>query len=1139
MASVKSLGLHQPSALRYAISEQLLPPNPPGDSYRWDIFPDDTADGHHEDEILVTKDAVIWSRGGLLRKSFRFNLEKEPIVQALFAYFPASEDEKKDNGHTKHETRGEPTLSKALVVFLKTKAHIYFLSGTDHIVHMPFEAESACAAPVGVIIQRKFMAETPASHALKFPRVPPNSIVSSQLTAFNSSQQSTFSTENLGNPKPLKLGLGSTFGNAWDAQTKNTESRWPRLVSLTDPLLDIGLVVTDPEGTKGTGKATPKKPSFLNASEEILHIEKIVMPGAEPLTLAVTIHREANTYTVWRLTYLDHKDPFIRQKKKSRRKSSLRRSSMQPGLASGTTTPVNHNYRESFGVPLPGKRQKKGDKVEKPLDLIEQHDKEAAGVTRRSSRRVSSMLARADLSASHDRSGFADQQSAAAHTSSRRHDSLGSHAARMSSSHINQIHPSLGSLLEAPFDIGLDEGFHNMGLDDHELDGLQHEIKFTKIHSVHLENQKFRYSTAESIAKVKPKVFVLTAPPFANNERSRSQLLVGIQDPLDKRLQLIILHARMQQKAEQTMRGGKHRVLGPATVSVKPGELRVAHNVVDSTKLVDGDQSVVLVLSESLDGRHELSIQAPWRELTKISLSMLVVENTRDLLYVGRNIDRDVKQRKSEAFDISNGSIVGVRHPRGRGVVDVVDAEGRLHQLRIQLQPLSPQVQRVLAACKSILPDCVGERMHAGWFHTMQWLDGREDIVASLEWSAVTILLFAVFLNLGRSDAATFQTTRLPVRKRRPASGSFGSIRESDDWKALEVGETANSLGCPPWMMNRGWEWALDEDLDDALSPHGDQSSAPKFISRHIALAKEFMFSPVGDATIGPSGYLPTALSRSLETKRKNAMDIFMALHLLLEEEKLDVMTPEYKSPGRVDLRVVLCQIGRWLGWYDFWSIYELGIQEDIDQRHDAGMCSSLRINAPADLNAELVVKPPISQPTARPDVFQWIQSRLTRDGREAYPTPGDMFYVSSQLPESEARCDSRWDAIIPRTLTFKRFFKILKRDATAIEMVEAMQECGMTPRFLETLPEAVLVPLQDAISLCQPHPPASWSDELLELVKRSDISLVLAPGRRPRPAMSNILVSKLLFLAPAELTPLLSHQRTRPPGTSSFSARV
>lgn len=127
-------------------------------------------------------------------------------------------------------------------------------------------------------------------------------------------------------------------------------------------------------------------------------------------------------------------------------------------------------------------------------------------------------------------------------------------------------------------------------------------------------------------------------------------------------------------------------------------------------------------------------------------------------------------------------------------------------------------------------------------------------------------------------------------------------------------------------------------------------------------------------------------------------------------------------------------------------------------------------------------------------------------DKREQYVIPADIFYIGSRLPESEKRWDDRWDAIVPRTLMFKRFFRLMKREATAVDMVEAMYECGMTPHFLSTLPEAILVPLQDAISLSQPHPPSSWSTELLDLVKRTDISLILTPGKRPRPATSKIL---------------------------------
>lgn len=104
-------------------------------------------------------------------------------------------------------------------------------------------------------------------------------------------------------------------------------------------------------------------------------------------------------------------------------------------------------------------------------------------------------------------------------------------------------------------------------------------------------------------------------------------------------------------------------------------------------------------------------------------------------------------------------------------------------------------------------------------------------------------------------------------------------------------------------------------------------------------------------------------------------------------------------------------------------------------------------------------------------------------------------------------RWDSRWNEMIPRTLAFKRFFRTMRRDPSAVEMVEAMQECGMTSHFLETLPEAVLVPLQDAISVCQPRPPSSWSNELLQLVNRTDISLALASSKMPRQTVNNILV--------------------------------
>lgn len=156
----------------------------------------------------------------------------------------------------------------------------------------------------------------------------------------------------------------------------------------------------------------------------------------------------------------------------------------------------------------------------------------------------------------------------------------------------------------------------------------------------------------------------------------------------------------------------------------------------------------------------------------------------------------------------------------------------------------------------------------------------------------------------------------------------------------------------------------------------------------------------------------------------------------------------------------------------------------------------------------ELRLKSPIPEPPDRPDILEWIQSCFVGLRGQHYVTPADIFYAATQLSEPDNVVDSRWDSILPRTLIFKRFFRRVKPDTTAGQIVEAMKDCGLTGHVLGTLPEAILIPLQDAIALCQPHPPSSWSDEMLELVKRTDISLILTSSKRPRPAMSNILVS-------------------------------
>lgn len=74
----------------------------------------------------------------------------------------------------------------------------------------------------------------------------------------------------------------------------------------------------------------------------------------------------------------------------------------------------------------------------------------------------------------------------------------------------------------------------------------------------------------------------------------------------------------------------------------------------------------------------------------------------------------------------------------------------------------------------------------------------------------------------------------------------------------------------------------------------------------------------------------------------------------------------------------------------------------------------------------------------------------------------------------------------------FKRFFSSLTSSSTYVDVVELMHRCGFTVDILESLPEAVLTTLKDAISMCQARPPTAWSEELLALVHRSDIAMML-----------------------------------------------
>jgi anaphase-promoting complex subunit 1 len=161
-----------------------------------------------------------------------------------------------------------------------------------------------------------------------------------------------------------------------------------------------------------------------------------------------------------------------------------------------------------------------------------------------------------------------------------------------------------------------------------------------------------------------------------------------------------------------------------------------------------------------------------------------------------------------------------------------------------------------------------------------------------------------------------------------------------------------------------------------------------------------------------------------------------------------------------------------------------------------------------ADLVSASFAGAGLAEPASDYCVLTWIQRHLAGSGGSEFPTLSSLYTTATGDPLSGRLRRQLWASLTPRTVMFEKFFSRLGPSTNHYEAVVAMHECGFTPQVLESLPEAVLTPLQDAISICQPSPPPSWPKGLLTLVGRTDMSGVLQPHKTGRALASAVSVS-------------------------------
>lgn len=475
MASLRSIGVHKPAALQYLVNESVLTSDSTERAYVWDTYADEGPDGA-TDEIVTTDYHVVWSRGGIVRKAFDFEVEKQKVIQALLTWFPVEvtsdaasgaaeysvNDQSKSfltqgtqpatdpNAPIEHSPSTTEIRARALVVILKSQAHVFFLSGTTHIVHLPFEVDRAFPAARGVVVQRKIAAVQPTAPSPQIPTAPPNSFLTNNQSFHSQTLRQSFSQTLI---QPARRN-GSSLGKSRLSKGRNSGSVGyleglgqaftppnpegiPRVYSLTDPLSNLGLVVNVLAGGErssllivpGSGH---RRLEAIDKAEEVIYVSpqnEVLFDRSgndKPLLLVVTANHETNVFTIWSAAYLEPKSISASRKQhvllpvtKSRRRSSY--GATAPGT--GATTPAVRGadrFRESFGgAPRSktqppsfreasmGKERLTDEAVEEALASQLNPDSDIVRQPKES-RRVSGLLSRAELSTSFDKSAFQD-----------------------------------------------------------------------------------------------------------------------------------------------------------------------------------------------------------------------------------------------------------------------------------------------------------------------------------------------------------------------------------------------------------------------------------------------------------------------------------------------------------------------------------------------------------------------------------------------------------------------------------------------------------------------------------------------------------------------------------------------------------
>jgi anaphase-promoting complex subunit 1 len=1114
MATIRSLGIHEPAALPYLIAEGILPPDPPRSLYTWrvDAVALDSTTEAIEEEVLATDTCAVWSRAGVVKRVYNLDIEGEQVLQAFTTWFPRTRRDstyKKPHGkviqksdtvtkdgppifedvpaagaHSSAQAVPSKPPERALVVVLKSQVHVFLLSGDSHVIPLSFEAEAAFPAPQGFLIQRRLAKNELGGQGTQTQSSP--RVVDTSLHSLPSSLQGLLVS-----------------------QPKQTEVK-PRLFCFSEVLDEIGLVVVQTAEKTRRNVLDPGHSSPLSTDEDLVYISsrdelgKMAEDSDCPLCLVVTQNRHSYNLTLWHATYLTPGDSEPRPKRRklvSNAYVGKRKSSNVFGMNTGAATPNGtFQTRESFGalaqpfsenVPNASKDDLKAPQS---IDLEAQLGQEfgQVGVQTRSARRISSMLARTDLMTGHDRTMFTDIMQGhpnrkSMNRTTHRGESIGSFGDRQSFGRRRSSFPTNASVksngtsfLEVPgaqfsADTGAYEDLQEMidnGFPDLNS-GTPPQVALTRIKS--LPRSSSTSSQTEPVPRLLEIFTLLTPRQQESGGTGNRQITLCIMDKLTKELALVNLKVYQRQNQKDSKPDPGAFKLTPY---VKGTEVRRGSNIIDACKVWSGNESRILILTQTRNQSNTLRLEAPWTSPFRIDFpSSLTVYNPTGIPGIA-SPDRRKETGQHRVFKASEITIGTLESGGAPGEILMTDAGGQKHRMLLQLSPTDHIVERILDICRFVLPGSDDGGLILAWWEVMRWLQSQK-LSVNVEYTALVVVIFAMALPFVTSKSGSVPST--PRKKKGGVlRSSSGTVVDMSSWDAMVKVECLSDQ--PPWMTADSWSWASTDAPSTSTSSkpkaHRPQDSVfgaidpananHKFIPDCISYARDFLQSPAGETAIGPEGYLPTAMNKDRELRRNALPAILVSLHLYREELKLQT-----RSSGAFALRSlgpVIAQLGQWLEWTT-WTQHEGNYYHTEIENVDQWVFESTKIST---------LEMP-GQPFDPPSIFMHVDQCVANTESKAFLSLLDV----AGRPDLRSVSDEWYSSAAKLTPRLFALTKLLESESVSQWTARRFVDCGIDRSMVRTMPEGIAEALHKVIARQSSTIGPSPSKQMLKLLDR------------------------------------------------------